>query len=270
MKGLPEDKESINLLWTGGWDSTFQLLQLLVIFKSCVVPYYLIDVGRCSTALEILTIKRIKDRILKEYPYARELLKPTQYFAVADVASDFEIAEAYQSILKEKHIGSQYDWLARFCKEKHISDMQLCIHPRSRDKEHFNIESILSERTCGSQSVFHVDPKFEMMNEYKLFRYFSFPILKLTKKQMSVMANEQGWKEIMAMTWFCYNPTRNIEPCGRCNPCIQVIEDGLGWRIPLKSRIFSFFYKPLVRPLKPGVKLVLNKIGMLKYFSRSG
>lgn len=55
--------EPIKILWTGGWDSTFQLLRLLFLDKQPVEPYYLIDEERPSTGIELLTMKRIRQSI---------------------------------------------------------------------------------------------------------------------------------------------------------------------------------------------------------------
>ena len=246
MNEILQDKENVNLLWTGGWDSTFQLLQLLIIHRCRVTPFYLIDAERRSTGVEIRTMKRIKDHLWKEYPHTHELLQPTMYFAVADISPDSEITEAYRTILKEKYMGIQYDWLARFCKENLITDMQICITAeRSHDKTHFDYSQIISESADDVKTGFRIDPKIKMMKEYALFRYYSFPIIKITKIQMFDIANQQGWDKIMAMTWFCHKPTRNMQPCGICNPCLMSIGEGLGWRIPIRRRIVSFFIRPL-------------------------
>ncbi len=263
MKEIFSDKENVALFWTGGWDSTFQLLQLLIIQRRRVIPFYLIDTGRRSTGMELRTIKYIKDHLLKKYPYIHELLQPTQYFAVADISADSEITGAFQSVFKKAFIGSQYDFLARFCKENGITNIQLCIH--RDDKAHFIIENIVSESVDGLQTVLRTDTDVQEIDEYVLFRYFSFPIFNLSKIQMSAIANKQGWEEIMGMTWFCHNPTNNMRPCGICNPCLYVIEEGFGWRIPVRRRIVSFFYRPLNRTLKPLVKIILAKLGLLKH-----
>jgi 7-cyano-7-deazaguanine synthase in queuosine biosynthesis len=267
MKEILSEKENVALLWTGGWDSTFQLLQLLIIHRSRVTPFYLIDAERRSTGVELLTMKHIKDRLLKEYPHTHELLQSTKYFAMADISPDSEITEAFQSLLKEKFMGGQYDWLPRFCKENGVADIQLCIH--RDDKAHFVIEQVVSESTNDLQTIFRVDPKFKETNEYQLFRYFSFPIFKLTKLEMSAIANKHGWGNIMDMTWFCHTPTNNMSPCGKCNPCQYTIEEGLGCRIPVRNRLVAFFYKSIVRPLNSLAKIILSKLGLLKYIQKS-
>lgn len=267
MRETVSERETINFLWTGGWDSTFQLLQLLLICRRQVTPIYLIDAERRSNGMEIQTMKHIKDRLFQEYPYTRELLKPIRFFSVEDIAPDSKITEAYQSILKEKHIGIQYEWFARFCKENGITDMQLSIEsdddpdqPHFRlNKPHFNVDQILSENNDRCQTIFRIDQKYQETNEYVLFHYFSFPIIKLTKPKMVDIVNKNGWKEVMDMTWFCHNPTCGMKPCGKCNPCLLVIKEGLGWRIPLSRRIISFFYRTFIWPLKSLLKTMIIK-----------
>jgi len=270
MQEIASNKENVNLLWTGGWDSTFQLLQLLIIHRQRVTPFYLIDAERRSAGMEIRAIKRIKERLLKEHPHVHELLQPTRYFAVADISPDTEITEAFQSILKEIHLGSQYEFLARFCKENGITYMQI---GNQADRVHneacFDFEGLVSERTGNTQPVFRVDPKFRGTNEYVLFRYFSFPIIRITKIQIHAMAKERGWEGIMGMTWFCQSPTKYLKPCGKCIPCSQTMTEGLGWRIPVRSRIVSFFYKRFYLPIKPLAKTILSKLGLLKYIQKS-
>jgi len=261
MKEIQYDKENVNLLWTGGWDSTFQLLQLLIIQRCQVTPFYLLDEQRMSTGVEILTIKRIKNRLLKDYPHTRELLQPTKFFSVADISPDSEITEAYQSILKEKFIGCQYDWIPRFCKESGVTDMQLCIH--RDDKAHFVLDKFVRKNPSDCQEVFQVDQKFEETNEYAVFRYFSFPIFQLSKIQMSAIAKKQGWENIMGLTWFCHAPRINMKPCGVCNPCLYTLQEGLGWRIPRSRRMALFYHKQFIRPAKSLVKIVLGQLGLL-------
>lgn len=256
-------KATINLLWTGGWDSTFQLLQLLIIYKKPVLPYYLIDEGRKSTSVEIKTMKKIKKIIYKKYPHTVELLYPTQFYAVNDILPNEVITSAYRALLKNTRVGTQYEYLARFCKQNDIKNIQLSIQEHIKpDPTHFNINSLITKNNCAFQDVYIIDPKFKKLNEYILFQYFSFPLIKVTKTQMNKITNEKGWKEIMEKTWFCHNPTRNKKPCGICKPCIIAIDEDFGWRIPPVRRIISFYYRNGLWPLKSLVKSILIHFGL--------
>jgi hypothetical protein len=50
-----------------------------------------------------------------------------------------------------------------------------------------------------------------------------------------------------------------MTPCGKCNPCIQAIKEGLGWRIPVRSRINGVFNKQFVKPIKKAIKKIIPK-----------
>ncbi len=68
-------------------------------------------------------------------------------------------------------------------------------------------------------------------SDLRLFQQFRFPIFSCTKVEMQRVAREHGFADLMEMTWFCYSPTRRMEPCGRCNPCRYTAEEGLSRRI---------------------------------------
>jgi len=234
MADMEREKDSVNFLWTGGWDSTFQLLRLLLLSPCRVVPYYLIDEQRPSTGMEIRTMHRIKEHLSETYPDTCALLAPTRFFSVAGIAPDQAITDAYDAVLAEHFIGPQYEWLPRFCRENDIENIQLCIH--RDDKAHVVLEQMVQCRSEFGHDVFSVAPECEDPNRHLLFERFSFPVFDLTKKQMAEVAAENGWTGIMNMTWFCHTPKRGYIPCGNCNPCHYTIEEGLGWRIPACNR----------------------------------
>ena len=64
-----------SLLWTGGWDSTYRLLELLLVHGGTVQPYYLIDTHRRSLRLELRTMRRIKSLLFEQHREAWELLR---------------------------------------------------------------------------------------------------------------------------------------------------------------------------------------------------
>jgi len=265
-------KDHVNLLWTGGWDSTFRLLQLLLIYKCNVSPFYLIHEDRPSTGIELKTMKDIKNYIVKKYPHTKNLLSPTQYHAVGDILPDAVITSTYNSILKKYHVGSQYEWLARFCKEKKIKDMQLSIEkPHSAEEDYWGqkLNLVLSESIENSETIFRVGEKFKESDLYLIFQNFSFPIRKITKIEMAKITNEHGWNKIMNLTWFCHTPTYNMKPCGICKPCQQIINKGFGWRISFKRRIISFYYREIYWPLKSIAKSIFIRFGLISMKNHS-
>lgn len=274
MASVTPVKKNTKIFWTGGWDSTFQLLRLLLVDKIQVTPFYLIDEDRKSTGVEIQTMNQIKKYLIAEYPHTRGLLLPTQYFGVSDIVHDTKIDDAFEAIKKERHLGIQYNWLARFCKQQSISDIHLCIH--RDDVGHAVIQEFVEIVNKEHRSTFRINPDFHTTHEYTLFRYYHFPMFDISKVQMAAISTEKGWNDVMGMTWFCHHPRNGINgirPCGTCNPCVYTIEEGLGWRIPKITRIKSFLYKNTLRPFvlyiqnspywKPIAKKALVNINLL-------
>lgn len=249
------------MLWTGGWDSTFRLLQLLVIQKNRVQPYYLIDAGRPSTGIEIKTMRDIKQRLFEEFPHTRELLVPTRYMEIADIKPDRTISEAFQLILEEKPLGRQYDWISRFCKQFGIGEIELCIH--RDDKAHDVIAPFVKEFQEEQSSFHRLDEDDTRISEreHLLFQYFRFPIFNLTKLDMADIAEEHNWSALMNMTWFCHHPRRERTPCGKCKPCIYAMEEGLGWRIPKSRRFLHYVGKvAYVRVWRKGTVAIMQRM----------
>ena len=242
------DSPCVNLLWTGGWDSTFRLLQLLLVHRVPVVPHYLEDPTRASTRTELRTMARIGDHLREAYPHTRELLQPLRIAAVADVEEDPEIAGALREIRKRIFIGSQYAWLPAFCKQHAIADMELGVHVDDKVQALLRLYVMAFEHPAGYSSI-RVDPRHAGYAEFRLFRYFSFPLFHIDKVEMGRQAEAEGWGAIMDMTWFCHTPVRGA-PCGFCAPCVYTIEEGLARRVPASRRALSFLYRHIALPLK--------------------
>ncbi len=242
---MSAEGENINLFWTGGWDSTFQLLRLLLDYGLPVTPYYLIDEARKSTGLELQAMKRIKDELGGRYPRTGKLLAPVRYFGVSDIPPDAEIESAFHAIRRRRHIGAQYHWLARFCKHNSISGVHLCIEKyTSAHPNHFSIARLVREEKDGPVPVFRIDPAHRGTPEYALFRYFSFPTLNLSKPEMAETARRKDWEAVMGLTCFCNRPRKNLKPCGICAPCIMAMKEGMSGRLTWSGRAAYRFYRP--------------------------
>ncbi len=242
------DSLCVNLLWTGGWDSTFRLLQLLLLQRVPVVPHYLEDPTRASTQTELRTMSRIGEHLREAYPHTRELLRPLRAVAVTDIAEDPEIAGALREIRKRIFIGSQYAWLPAFCKRNGTTDMELCVHVDDKVQTLLRPLVTAFQHPAGYPSI-RVDPRHADSAEFRLFGCFGFPLFYIDKVGMGRQAQAEGWSAIMDMTWFCHTPVRGA-PCGICAPCVYTIEEGLAHRIPGPRRAWSFFYRHLALPLK--------------------
>lgn len=218
------------LLWTGGWDSTFRLLSLAITERRTVQPYYVLDDPklRPSVTAERDAMARIRKCLSECAPHAASLIAPTVECHLADIGPNREITHQFEHSLRSAFIGGQYEWLARFCVDRGITGLELSIHRDDRARE--LLEDLVDE------SRMQLDPRHVGDPRYELFKYFRFPLFDKTKRQMREEAQAARFDELMKLTWFCHRPV-NGEPCGRCNPCIYTIEEGLADRVPLRGRI---------------------------------
>ncbi|TWI01767.1 hypothetical protein IP90_02327 [Luteimonas cucumeris] len=252
---------AVNLLWTGGWDSSFQLLQLLLLHGREVVPHYLLDPTRSSTRAELAAMERIRHRLFEQYPQTRTSLKPLQCFDMADLAPDARIADAYDRIRAQTFLGNQYEWLARFRDQRGIAQLELAAGYRD-GRIHHIIEPFVLRSDAGGYGTWRLGEEHRNTNEFTVFGGFSFPLFELKKAETAEIAGAQGWLEILKLTCFCHRSPDGKAPCGYCNPCLYAVDEGFGWRIPRRNRVKGTFYRALVRPMKAPVKAALRHLGM--------
>ena len=224
-----EEGIATRLLWTGGWDSSFRLLQLLFHERRVVQPYYVIDrlKRRPGVPAEQQAMRNVRALLEKQHPEAAARLRPTIERPLADIAADATITGRFEESLRFGFIGGQYEWLSRFCVQHGIDDMELAIHRDDKARE--LIAGLIDE------SRQRLDPRFAGDSRYALFRPFRFPLFDTSKEQMRAEAQRAGLEPCMELTWFCHRPIDD-EPCGVCNPCIYTIEEGLGDRVPERGR----------------------------------
>lgn len=232
--------DPVKLFWTGGWDSTFRLLQLVLQDKVVVQPYYLIDPNRQSLRNEISARRAIKDRLFREHPDTQNLVLPTIFCEIGDIAPDEELTEAYLVFRQAKNVDFQYSWITRYCKQNQINDMELCVEGLGRAKEPperlvFTSFLVPIEGTRAAR----IADEFKDTVVQTLFQFFRFPIRGYDRQEMEEVARSNGWLDYLYMTWFCHNPVHGRYPCGCCDPCDLTIVQGFGKRIPWWRRFYA-------------------------------
>ncbi len=249
-------EKHINLLWTGGLDSTFRLLQLI----SCDVdiqPYYVINPGRNSTLYEIKAMGNIREKILKYYPHTKYRLKRTIYLSVNDISADQEITNKYNNLIQQGHLGTQYEWLARFAKEQDNKIFELGI-VKGGGFGYKNLKNYVIK--CEDNVIgyyYKLDPATSDDNDMQLLRYFTFPILDWTKADIIQYAKMNGCLDIINSTWFCFNPFKG-KACGLCTSCNIYMRNGLTDKFTNYARKRHKYVKPVIH-IKRRVKAYLKR-----------
>jgi hypothetical protein len=74
-----------NVLWTGGWDSTFRVLELAITKKEVVQPHYILDNERASTPQELQAMEQIKELMIRKFPYTKGLILDHRFMNKNDI-----------------------------------------------------------------------------------------------------------------------------------------------------------------------------------------
>jgi 7-cyano-7-deazaguanine synthase in queuosine biosynthesis len=233
-----------NLLWTSGWDSTFRLLQIILIEKENVQPIYIIDKTRRSLKVELEGIKKIQEKIKELHPEAHERILPVWYVE-EDLTLNKEIVESSNYINSFVKLGSQYSWLAQFCHNHNLNNVEISNDKNLRDD---SLTNFLMTNYIKADTNTKDQDKYNKVGT--IFKYFSFPVSTLSKRDMLVIAKKNKWENIMYLTWFCHKPRKN-KACGKCTPCINVIKKRMGFRIPLVNRMKGYIKIFFSREFKP-------------------
>jgi 7-cyano-7-deazaguanine synthase in queuosine biosynthesis len=239
----------VDLLWTGGWDSTFRLLQLST--KDVTVqPHYLADARRKSQSFELNTIRSITDDI-RNLATTRCAIRDLIIVNVSDILQDVEITHAYKKVAENHKLGIQYEWLARY--SKIVTNLEI------GDENGSSPDSILlgairangaiKKITDDKKGVYYiVDQSVSADHIIKVFGNYHYPILFYNKLEMKREAEELGFIELMNKTWFCHTPIDG-QPCGTCVACAGTIKKGLGYRLG-EAALGRYKREKFIEPVK--------------------
>lgn len=238
MINTKKSTTDFHLLWTGGWDSTFRLLQIVLEEKKSVQPYYVIDPLRKSSGIEIYTQHSIKKALFTSFPETQTLIRPTKYINRELIDPDKEITAAWTSLNEYFHVGTQYEWLPRLCKQLDVNKMEISLfkYPKPDSESTFRKHYLIFFDQRNSNMILEkTDPITQKLDI--MFKRIYSPITHLTKPEMLTHAKEKRWMNVMELTRFCHRPDIKIKPCGVCIPCNLALEDGMSHRIPFSGRV---------------------------------
>lgn len=224
--------KEVKIFWTGGWDSTFRIVELSMM-KVVICPLYVVDEGRKSTDIEIASMNKIIE-LLKEKENTKATFKEIKIISKKDIPANAKITEAYAKICESVKLGSQYEWLARYA----INDSKIELGIEKPSGEYSGcITAIekLGKFTKDEDDVLIVDESNSSVELNLVFGNFKFPIADITEKEMVEKIKKLGYEDIMKNIWFCHTPIKN-EPCGYCRPCQQKMECGMEFLLPVTSQ----------------------------------
>lgn len=232
------------IYWTGGYDSTFLLIQALIIEGYPVQPIYIkcqnldnkfsID-GRKNQDKEIATMKMLRKKILEDFPHLKPMFLPTIY--VYSIKKDLSITNKFRNLHKEFGFFSrdinQYERMARFSIhfDKNIevglekcgtgldeATLQVRINEGTKNCQICNLETL----NQLNNMITNVNPKKNYAN-LNIFKNFRFPIVHMSKEDIKKFAANQKLLYLLQMTWTCWYPISDNKPCNTCPQCLKRI-----------------------------------------------
>lgn len=250
--------QPVHLLWTGGWDSTFQLLRLLLVHRLPVRPIYLVDSRRSSLDVELRTMDRIRTALAEHYPETRQLMLPTLSEDISRLPANPEIEQAYARLNAECPIGSQYEWLAKFCRGQGLHDVEVGFERTRNGAGALLTDLGVAGTSAAGYPVHRISPDGRHPDAQLVFGAYACPLFEISKQEMAREVDARGWRPIMLETWFCHRPA-GTEPCGICNPCLGVIQAGLGWRIPSRRRAYAAVHRATIGIVKKTARRLMQR-----------
>lgn len=220
LPGSPGDR---HVFWTGGYDSTWRILQALLVEKFPVLPIYLsgsIDNyetashKRRSKEFELAAMQAIRSAIAQCDPEASARLR--DLVVVPDVVMDKEVT-SHMSKLKAQDMvrrrRCQYGTMAQLtCNISTPVDISVV-------EGDFLWKTMYSHLEHAENEWFISPAAIEQKPELAIFRWLRFPLVRYSKESILQEATQRGYEQIMRMTWTCWYPRRNGEQCGKCGMC---------------------------------------------------
>lgn len=249
--------KKIYICWTGGWDSTYRVVELSRMEVE-VCPIYVREPTRKSYQYELNSMNRILT-ILAKKPQTRAVLNSVRIVNYDDISEDDKVQAAYSRAIEFVKLGSQYEYLARVAKM--FPGIEIgAIKPMG---EYSGIKALfdLQAKKVVVDGVCHLDKSGTGEECWELFGNMSFPIIGKTEWDMRDNIKEWGCEDVMREIHFCHRPLRG-RPCGVCRACEQKMEGKMEFLLPWRAR---FFYR-LSRCMPNGYMRKIFIWGIYKFF----
>lgn len=223
----------IYIFWTGGYDSTFRLCQLLIRHKKQVQPIYIIDPNldnyedkntkRKNHKFEINAMKKIKKMLHNKFDHILKLNLLMPLIVIKKVKYDTSIKKKMLELKKKKYVRRsqcQYGGMAQVCKnlEKKI---EVCAEVGGFFQKKLKNKIYCDNKNCYFKNFSDSDKCLSIFNNFLL------PVINYTKEDMYQESLKYNFNNILNETWSCWYP-KNNKPCNRCDMCrnrLKILEN---------------------------------------------
>ena len=226
------DNRIVHILWTGGLDSTFRIVELSR--KRCVIQPHYVIVNRKNIRNELKAISEIT-RILNSDKRTIAEIRPVETFAKYDLEEYPDIQSAWEVLREKKDFKSQqYPLFTRYARQKELKLEMGIQFSKSGTVAKVVDESYLID--CpDDDDVMMIDPEkgSHEWASFTLFKDFRFPksLYHKTKREEIEELKRLGYDKVLKKVWTCFRPVLGM-PCGHCFACQSAIYEGAGELIP--------------------------------------
>lgn len=247
------------IYWTGGYDSTYRLCEMLIIEKKIVQPLYVkyaLDNDcpdsedtcnkkwvRRNREQELIAMKNIKKSILKLFPWCKKLLLPTIY--ITEDIDDKPFNKYFESkfyknnLWPYKRSKHQYLFLSKYAyyHKIYIDTGVLGIHNNTvfgkflekylqpieeRYKSPVKKQKLIAMNMGIKPTLVQIVEvsKGKEIKEKHYMHYLRFACFGKTKKDLLIKAKKHNFDNILIKSWSCWFPDKKTgKECGKCPMC---------------------------------------------------
>ena len=220
--------KTINVLWTGGLDSTYLLFRLSEL-PFDIQPYYIIDPHRLSTRKEFEALDKISAALSKRKDI-KGTIQQVKKINMDDIQQYADTDEAWNTLNQKFKLGSQYLFLANFARQYDIRlatgvllydlDLSNGLIFGDRSKVEESLKGIQFINADAFPELFlQVKDSGKNLASFTTFERLYFPkfMTNVEKPSEWEYLQEHDAKDIAQMTWFCHRPVLGMT-CGHCYP----------------------------------------------------
>ena len=254
------EKKTINILWTGGLDSTCRVAQLSQLDNIIIQPYYIVDPTRGSINYEINAMKTIAS-IIRKHTKTKAELKDTILINLSDIQRDTVITNSYNVLRSKYQLGSQYDFIARFAKQRNISlEVGLECSPRGKAYKTIMSESkeLLEDNAVDELYIDKETASIDLINVFENLRIGNM-VWTMSKLEEVEYMKSIGLENIILKTHFCHSPILGLT-CGQCNPCKDALNEGMAFRVSKFGMILGWLRKYIYNFPKKAINKIIRTL----------